>query len=97
MIEILIFVGVLALTVQAVIGLAFFISCIWEHEKRATVFALLQFLGMTGVLLLFLYLAWSGFFKTPSGAGLSKTSKVAMAYSSTDSVLKRMRYCLARK
>lgn len=46
MINILIFIAALALVTQAFIGLAFFVSCIWEKEKRATVFAGLQFLGV---------------------------------------------------
>jgi hypothetical protein len=33
----LIFLGVLGLAVQAFIGLGFFISSIWEKERRATV------------------------------------------------------------
>ncbi|MBW1801006.1 MAG: hypothetical protein JRJ85_09785 [Deltaproteobacteria bacterium] len=46
----LIFIGAVGLAIQAFIGLAFFLSCIREKESRATIFALLQFLGMTLVL-----------------------------------------------
>ncbi|MBW1775376.1 MAG: hypothetical protein JRJ82_21225, partial [Deltaproteobacteria bacterium] len=42
----LVLIGALGLAVQAYIGLAFFISSIWEKERRATFFGLLQFLGM---------------------------------------------------
>jgi reductive dehalogenase len=64
----LLFVGAVALSVQAFIGLSFFISCIWEKEPRASIYAILQFLGMTGVLVVFLYLAWIQFFG--KGVGL---------------------------
>ena len=65
--NVLLFIGALGLSVQASIGLSFFISCIWEKEPRASVYAFLQFLGMTGVLVVFLYLAWIGFFGTGKG------------------------------
>ena len=61
-VNILLFIGILGLLVQAFIGLAFFISCIWEKEPRATVFAGLQFLGMTAALVLFFLLLGIGFF-----------------------------------
>jgi reductive dehalogenase len=67
MISILIVVGSAALAAQALIGLSFFISCIWENEKRASVFAGLQFLGMLALLLLFVVLASYGFFHTGFG------------------------------
>ncbi len=66
-INILVFLGAVGLAVQAFIGLNFFISCIWEKERRATVFAVLQFMVMTAVLILFLYLAWIGFFQSGPG------------------------------
>jgi len=53
--------------VQAGIGLDFLVSCIREREKRATFFAGLQFLGMTALLIIYLLLALSGFFKTTPG------------------------------
>lgn len=65
----LVFIGLLALAVQAYIGLTFFISSIWEKERRASVFALLQFLAMFGLLLLYLFLFLTGFFST--GIGLT--------------------------
>jgi reductive dehalogenase len=67
MIPILIFLGSVALGVQAFVGLAFFISCIWEREKRATVFAGIQFIGMLALLILFLVLAFHGFFNQGFG------------------------------
>jgi reductive dehalogenase len=68
--NVLIITGAAGLTAQAFIGLSFFISCIWEREKRATVFALLQFLGMLALLLAFLFVAWIGFFGTRWGFSL---------------------------
>ena len=54
-----IFIGIVTvvLIIQSCIGLSFFISCIWEKEKRASLFAGLQFLGMLAFLLFFLHLA----------------------------------------
>jgi reductive dehalogenase len=63
----LIFLGVLGLAVQAFIGLGFFISSIWEKERRATVVAAVQFAGMAALLIIFLFLAGQGFFKTAPG------------------------------
>jgi reductive dehalogenase len=65
--RILIFLGVLGLVAQAIIGLAFLISSIWERERRATVFAALQLAGMTAILIVFLFLAGHGFFQTSFG------------------------------
>ncbi len=67
MLHILIFIGGIALAVQAFIGLTYLVSSIWEGEKRATVFGGLQFLGMLGLLILFLYLKAIGFFETRAG------------------------------
>jgi len=44
------------------IGLSYFVSSIWEKEKRAANFAFLQFLIMTAVLIAYLSLVLSGFF-----------------------------------
>ena len=66
-VDVLIFLGVLGLAVQAFIGLAFFFSSVWEKERRATVFAAVQFAGMTALLIIFLLMALSGFFKTAPG------------------------------
>jgi len=64
---ILILVVGLAFSAQAFIGLTFFVSCIWEKEKRASVFSGLQFAGMLAVLVVFLYLRSIGFFETTLG------------------------------
>jgi hypothetical protein len=63
----LIFVGALGLTAQVVIGFSFFISSIYEKEKRATIFGFLQFLGMLLALVIFVMLAGTGFFHTGWG------------------------------
>lgn len=70
MVSVFIFIGALALIVQAVIGLSFFISCIWEKESRATVFAFLQFVGMSLVLVIYLLLIKMNFFDTRIGLNL---------------------------
>lgn len=67
MIDVLTVIGVIGLAVQAFIGLSFFISCILEKETRATIFALLQFIGMTIVLIVFIVLAINGIFHTTLG------------------------------
>jgi len=65
--NVLIFLCVLGLAIQAFIGLGFFISSVWEKERRATVFAAVQFAGMTALLIIFLLLVGRGFFKTTPG------------------------------
>ncbi len=55
---------------QAAIGLSYLISSIREQEKRASFFAGLQFLGMAGALILFVYWWASGFLATGSGVGM---------------------------
>jgi reductive dehalogenase len=60
-------IGAIGLIVQVLIGLSYFISSIWEKEKRAAVFGFLQFLAMTAVLIAYLYLVMSGFFETKLG------------------------------
>ena len=49
------YIVILGLAAQAVIGLAFLISSIWEKEERASIFGGIQFIGMLGVLILFIY------------------------------------------
>ena len=49
------YIAILGLTVQALIGLAFLISSLWEKEKRASIFAGIQFSGMLGLLILFIF------------------------------------------
>ena len=70
MVSFLLFMAALGLVVQAIIGLSFLISSIWEKEPRASVFALLQFLGMSFVLLVFLLLIRFDFFETKIGVAL---------------------------
>jgi len=67
---ILIAIGAAGLVVQAVVGLSFFVSCIWEKERRASVFAGLQFLGMCALLVIYLLLIWIGFFRTTLGLAI---------------------------
>lgn len=67
MVDILSILALLALLIQAFIGLAFLISSIWEKEPRATVFGTLQFLGMVLPIPIVLYLWQNGFFNTPFG------------------------------
>ncbi len=69
-ISVVIFIAGVALAIQAFIGLSFFISSVWEKEGRAAFFAGLQFAGMLAVLLVFLWLARAGFFRTAAGFGL---------------------------
>jgi len=67
MVDTLVFITGAALVVQALIGLSFLISSIWEREARATFFAALQLIGMLAPLCLFIYLSARGFFDAPSG------------------------------
>jgi reductive dehalogenase len=68
MINLLGYIVILGLAAQALIGLAYLISSIWEKEERASIFAGIQFLGMLGILILLIYWQASGFFG--SGIGL---------------------------
>ena len=63
----LVFIGAIALGIQAVIGLGFFVSCIVERETRASVYAFVQFALMVAVLATYLILARNGFFYQPLG------------------------------
>jgi reductive dehalogenase len=67
MITLLIMTAGLILFAQALIGLSFFISCLQEKERRASLFAGLQLLVMLLLLTLFLYLNGIGFFRTGPG------------------------------
>ena len=44
--NLLVWIGALGLAGQAFVGLSFFISSIWEKEKRAGLLAAFQFIGM---------------------------------------------------
>ena len=67
MVNLLSFIGALLVIGQAFIGLTFFISCLWEKEKRATVFAGVQLVVMLIIVILFLYLIHTGYFHTVCG------------------------------
>jgi reductive dehalogenase len=67
MVSILIFISALALILQALIGLTFLVSCIWEKEKRASVLAALQFLLMLSLVVVFFFIKGTGFLKTAPG------------------------------
>ena len=77
--EVLTAVSGIVLVVQAFIGLFFFVSCLWEGEKRASFFAGLQLAGMLLMLLLFIYLGSIGFFQTIPGAALLALALVTAA------------------
>ena len=66
-VTVLLVIGAVGLVVQALIGLSFFISCIREKERRATVFAGLQFLVMIGVLVIYFLLIEMEVFRTGLG------------------------------
>ena len=63
----LFFIAALVLCVQALIGLAFFISCIVEKEKRAAFFAAVQLGGMLVPIGLLFAFKQSGFLETTAG------------------------------
>ena len=67
MVEILVFVAAVALIVHTLVCLAYFVSSIWEKEKRAGIFAGLQLVVPSGLLGLVFYLSGSGFFDTIGG------------------------------
>ena len=67
MLEFLVFIIVAALIVHIFVCLAYFVSSIWEKEKRAGIFAGLQLLIPLGLLGLVFYLSGSGFFDTIGG------------------------------
>ena len=64
MVEILVFIIAAALIVHTFVCLAYFVSSIWEKEKRASIFAGLQLVLPLGLLGFALYLSGSGFFDT---------------------------------
>ncbi|MGD8962715.1 MAG: reductive dehalogenase domain-containing protein, partial [Desulfobacterales bacterium] len=66
----IIFIVLAGLIVQAVIGLSYLISSVQELEKRASVFAGMQFSIMTGAVVLFGYWWHTGFLYSGSGIGI---------------------------
>jgi hypothetical protein len=67
MIDFLSLLVTLGLCAQAAVGLSYLISSIREREKRASVFAGVQLIGMTGLTILFIYWWQTGFFFTTPG------------------------------
>ena len=67
MISVLIFIAALALIVPACIGLNFFVSSIWEKERRAAIFGGFQFFVMLALVIGFFYLQRTGYFETTAG------------------------------
>ena len=70
MVDILIVIMAVVFIIQALLGLHFFISSIWEHEKRASLFSGLQFFVMLALLIFYYYLLRIGFFQTTPGTVL---------------------------
>lgn len=70
MLGIIKFIFGFALSVQAFIGLSFFVSSIWEKEKRASILAGIQFLGMLILVILFFSLNSTKFFDEGIGLGI---------------------------
>ncbi|MGD1968175.1 MAG: reductive dehalogenase domain-containing protein [Desulfobacterales bacterium] len=70
MVDIIIFLILVGLCGQAAVGLGYWISSIRELEKRASVFAGLQFLAMVGAALLFFYGWHVGFLHTGGGIAI---------------------------
>ena len=67
MVDILIVIMAVVFIIQALLGLHFFVSSIWEHEKRASLLSGLQFFGMLALLIFYYYLFRIGFFQTTLG------------------------------
>lgn len=65
--EIVSIIAAVLLALLSFIALSFFLSCIWEHEKRASFFAGLQLSGMLILLTAFLYMRNTGLFQTALG------------------------------
>jgi hypothetical protein len=70
MVDILVFVTVVALIVHTFVCLAYFVSSIWEKEKRAGIFAGLQLVLPPGLMGFVFYLSGSGFFDSIGGVAL---------------------------
>ena len=67
MVNFLLIIASLVLMIPAFISLTFLASCIWEKEKRASVFAGLQFIFMLALVIAFFSLTAIGFFMTIIG------------------------------
>ena len=69
-VDTIIFLVMAGLIAQAAIGLSYLVSSIRESEKRASLFAGLQFAGMAAAALLFAYGWKTGFLYSGSGIGI---------------------------
>ncbi len=67
MVTFLVWIIIIGLVVQAFIGLAFFISSIWEKEKRATLFGGIQLIAMVIPIPVFYYMYSTGWFNSITG------------------------------
>ena len=70
MILILFLLAVSASIITAIIGLSFLVSCIWEKEARASLFAGIQLVLMLSLVILLFYLESIGFFETNAGIAI---------------------------
>ena len=75
--NLLVFIGLAGLIAQAFIGISFFISSLYEKEKRAAFFGFVQFLAMLAMLAAFMILTGSGFFNTVWGRGILAAAFIA--------------------
>lgn len=66
-IDFFVYLLAVVLIAQALLGLAFLVSCIWEKEKRASVFAVLQLVGMVVPVMVLFVLHAMRFFETSIG------------------------------
>ena len=48
-------------SIQAIIGLGFFVSCVWEKESRATIVSGIQFFFMLGLVIFLFYFKFLAF------------------------------------
>jgi ferredoxin len=67
MVTIFVIIFAIGLILSAFISLSFFISSIWENEKRAAIFGGLQSLGIIFLIIIFFYLNSFAFFDTGFG------------------------------
>ena len=70
MMEIIFLLVLVGLIGQAAVGLSYLISSIRELEKRASIFAGIQFMAMAGLVLLFINWWRTGFLYSGSGVGI---------------------------
>ncbi len=79
-VNVLLLFAAVGLTVQAFIGLSFLISSVWEKERRATIFAAVQFVGMTALLVIFLFMVRRGIFQTSPGVVLLVAGYIVVVF-----------------